>query len=101
MNYADFKRSLSEKVPPAELSLPLDALWHAAKGDWEAAHERAQRQHDAAGAWVHAHLHRQEGDLDNARYWYSRAGRPSVTGSLDEERDAIVRALCDPAATAP
>jgi len=99
MTYADFKQSLSATTPPAELSLALEGLWHVAKGDWNAAHERAQRQDDPDGAWVHAHLHRQEGDRDNAGYWYQRAGRPVATGPFQKEWETIVRALFEQAAT--
>ena len=73
----------------------LQALWHDARGDWERAHECAQEDHGRDGSWVHAYLHRKEGDLGNAGYWYSRAGRPvpekSVT--LDAEWDAMAREL--------
>jgi hypothetical protein len=71
----------------------LQALWHQAKGDWDTAHGIAQEQDDQAGAWVHAHLHRAEGDAANAGYWYRRAQKPLPTSSLDEEWDAIAMAL--------
>jgi hypothetical protein len=73
--------------------LALEALWHAAKGDWNAAHERAQNQGNRDRAWVHAHLHRQEGDADNDVYWYSRAGRPVAGGSIADEWEALVQEL--------
>jgi hypothetical protein len=95
MDSQAFKRSISAAAPPAGLSLALQALWWAEKGDWEKAHECAQAQEDAAGAWVHAHLHRQEGDLANAGYWYRRAGKPVASEALVVERDAIARALLD------
>jgi len=79
--------------PPPGLSAPLLALWHDARGDWARAHEVAQSIDDATGAWVHAYLHRKEGDLGNARYWYRNAGRPPATGPLDDEWIAIAETL--------
>ncbi len=95
MDSQAFKRSISAAAPPAGLSLALQALWWAEKGDWQKAHECAQAQEDAAGAWVHAHLHREEGDLANAGYWYRRAGKPVASEAPAVERDAIARALLD------
>ena len=95
MDSKTFKRSISAVAPPAGLSLALQALWWAEKGDWQRAHECAQAQEDATGAWVHACLHREEGDLANAGYWYRRAGKPVAAGSLMAERDAIAYALLD------
>jgi hypothetical protein len=88
-----FRESLSQAAPPAGLSLPLHALWYASRGDWDAAHERVQESPDRDGAWVHAHLHRQEGDLGNAAYWYRRAGKPVATATIEEEREALIEAL--------
>ena len=93
MTYEEFERSLASATPPAGLSAPLSALWHDAHGDWHRAHSIAQDVEDATGAWVHAYLHRKEGDAGNARYWYGRAGRAPASGDLDEERTQIVRAL--------
>ncbi len=73
----------------AGLSLPLQALWHDDRGDWDRAHELAQAAAGKAGDWVHAYLHRKEGDAGNARYWYARAGRPEFRGSLADEWTAI------------
>jgi hypothetical protein len=70
MTPAEFKRSLSQSTPPATCSPALVALWWAARGDWNAAHEIVMKHDDADCAWVHAHLHRVEGDVSNARYWY-------------------------------
>ncbi len=80
-------------VGPEALDAAHQALWWAAKGDWERAHEAAQSVSDTATDWVHAYLHRVEGDLENARYWYARAHRPEAQGPLDAEWDAIVTAL--------
>jgi len=89
----EFKRTTSDNSPPADLPPPLLALWHDARGDWTTAHETAQEIEDTAGSWIHAYLHRKEGDLGNAGYWYHRAGRPERRGSLEEEWDEIAAAL--------
>jgi hypothetical protein len=93
MDLNGFKQSMNEATPPASLSHALQALWWDAKGDWDKAHEHAQAQDDAAGAWVHAYLHRKEGDASNAGYWYRRAGKPHATVSLDDEWADIAAAL--------
>jgi hypothetical protein len=93
MDLESFTDSLSGAEPPAGLSPALQALWHEARGDWARAHRLAQSQGDAAGAWVHAYLHRVEGDAANAGYWYRRAGRPPARGPLAEEWREIVSAL--------
>lgn len=95
MNGKAFKRSLSAPAPPAGLGAAIEAVWWDAKGDWPKAHECAQAQEDAAGAWVHAYLHRKEGDLANAGYWYRRAAKPVAAGSLAAEWDAIVQMLLE------
>lgn len=93
MDVHGFTASLAAPAPPAGLSRALDALWYEAKGDWDRAHQLAQREKSAAGAWVHAYLHRVEGDSDNAAYWYRRAQRPVADGPVREEWAAIVKAL--------
>ena len=93
MTVDEFRDSLSEAAPPAHLDHALAGLWWDAKGDWTRAHESAQQDEGPAGSWVHAYLHRKEGDLGNAGYWYSRAGRPPCGSGLDEEWLAIVEAL--------
>ena len=92
MTLEEFRQTLSATSPP---SLPplLRALWHDAQGDWEAAHAIAQDVGDADGAWVHAYLHRKEGDLSNARYWYRQAGQETATDTLESEWSRIVAAL--------
>jgi hypothetical protein len=90
---AGFQASLAAATPPAGLSAALEALWWDAKGDWGTAHQRAQASEDDAGSWVHAYLHRKEGDLSNAGYWYRRARRPVSAASLAEEWAAIASAL--------
>jgi hypothetical protein len=93
MTPADFARSLTKPAPPAAFAPALQALWWAARDDWTAAHEIVMRHDEADCAWVHAYLHRAEGDLSNARYWYRQAGKPVATAALDAERDAIIAAL--------
>jgi hypothetical protein len=93
MTIDDFKTTLSEPRAPAGLSAVLVALWHDGRGDWNAAHEVAQDVPDPDGAWVHAYLHRKEGDASNAAYWYRRAGKPVFKGSLQEEWKEIVTAF--------
>ena len=90
---SDFRRSLADQDPPGGPSAPLVSLWWAAKGEWDKAHAIAQDDDSADAAWVHAHLHRVEGDLGNARYWYARARRAPATGPLKAEWEAIVAAL--------
>jgi hypothetical protein len=90
---AAFRQSVAEGLPPHGLPSPLLALWWALRGDWERAHECAQADESAAGAWVHAFLHRREGDLANAAYWYRRAGRPMPDHGLDEEWSTIAGTL--------
>lgn len=93
MNLSEFRATLSSPTPPADLTGPLTALWHDGRGDWEAAHRTAQDIESADGAWIHAYLHRKEGDEGNAAYWYRRAGKPIPSGPLDDEWTAIVIAL--------
>lgn len=94
MNTEDFVRHANQNDhPDSEWSAPLRALWHAEKGDWDAAHRVCQEVDIPAGAWVHANLHREEGDLSNALYWYSRAGKPESDAPVDEERREIIAAL--------
>jgi hypothetical protein len=95
MSFEEFKASLSSATPPAGLGLALQALWLDAHGDWDAAHGAAQEDHGKEGAWVHAFLHRKEGDPGNAGYWYARAGRrsPPETLTLEAEWAAIASEL--------
>jgi hypothetical protein len=90
---ADFKRSLRQHQPPAGSAPALAALWWLRKGDWTRAHEIVMEADDADAAWVHAHLHRVEGDLSNAQYWYRQARKPMAKATLDDEWEAVVTAL--------
>lgn len=93
MDVETFRAALTREAPPTEWSAALRALWHDARGDWDRAHEIAQEDESADGSWVHAYLHRREGDHSNARYWYNRARRPVSAQSLDEERESIAADL--------
>ena len=93
MSVGEFKASLAGAAPAPGLDAPLAALWWAAKGGWDQAHKIVQDEDDKDSAWVHAYLHRVEGDSGNAGYWYRRAGKPVATGSLENEREQIVSTL--------
>lgn len=100
MSHDAFTRSLAGDAPPADLDIARQGLWWAGKGDWDRAHGCVQQREGEPDAdWVHAHLHRREGDLGNARYWYRRAGRPEARESLDAEWHAIARAFFPDAVT--
>jgi hypothetical protein len=88
----EFKETFAAEVPPT-VEPALVALWHDARGDWEAAHKVAQDIRGTTGAWIHAYLHRKEGDLANARYWYERAQRAEARDSLESEWTRIASAL--------
>ena len=97
MDLAVFKSSTAQAKPPAAIGLALEALWWDAKGEWDKAHACAQKiENQADGQWVHAYLHRKEGDLDNAGYWYRQAKRPVAKESLTHEWEAIAAALLAP-----
>ena len=93
MTLAEFKRSVSRTKPPSGLEPALAALWWGAKEDWERAHALVMDEGGKACAWVHAYLHRVEGDLANARYWYAQAGQATPSGPLRTEWDSIATAL--------
>ena len=85
MTYEEFMATVNEDRPPVGCVPCLEALWHEKKGDWDKAHRIAQDIQTWEGSWVHAYLHRVEGDQGNAGYWYHRAGRPFSNLSLEEE----------------
>jgi hypothetical protein len=94
MTLQEFIQSTAAKSPPAGCTPMLEALWHLRRGDWRRAHEIAQAHEDRKpSAWLHAHLHRVEGDLPNAAYWYRRAGRKAADSALDEEWEALATHL--------
>ncbi|MEO8582957.1 MAG: hypothetical protein ABI415_04120 [Flavitalea sp.] len=93
MNYYEFIKTLSQEEPPAGLSPLLLSLWYDGKNDWESSHNIAQDVNDKNGSWIHAYLHRKEGDLSNARYWYHKAGKHEPLLSLGEEWKVLVRAV--------
>ncbi len=88
-----FSESLLKDSPSDSLSPELMALWYDAKGNWDAAHDLINDMEGKDAAWVHAYLHRKEGDIGNAGYWYRRAGKELSNLSLEEEREEIIGAL--------
>jgi hypothetical protein len=90
MNLTDFNESISSNNPQAEMSVYLKALWYDAKDDWDKAHQLIQDLHDRNASWIHAYLHRKEGDIGNADYWYNKAGKKRPAISLPEEWEHIV-----------
>lgn len=94
MTLEEFRATLTQTQPPPVAPV-LRALWHAARGDWNEAHRIAQDINDRDGAWVHAHLHRQEGDAGNAGCWYRQAGQREAVDALEAEWARIVTALLE------
>ena len=96
MNYREFVATLEAPDCPGELEPSLRALWHDARGDWDAAHEIVQQLHDRKAARIHAYLHRKEGDEWNSRYWHRQAGSVYPEGmALEEEWESLARELLD------
>ena len=93
MEFETFKQSIDNNIPPAEVSVYLLALWYDAIGDWDQAHGLVDSLEDGTACWVHAYLHRKEGDLGNADYWYRKAHKKRPSISLPEEWEMIVKAL--------
>jgi len=93
MTLQEFRESLSQPAPPTPENLALTGLWWDAKSDWTRAHESAQQDQGPAGAWVHAYLHRKEGDISNAEYWYGRAGKSIARNALEQEWMEIAKSL--------
>jgi hypothetical protein len=93
MDLEEFRGSLSEAQPPESASPLLTALWWEAKGDWAKAHAIAQDVESPEGAWVHAYLHRKEGDEGNAGYWYRQARKPHSRARLEAEWEEIAGEL--------
>lgn len=95
MTFQEFRTAAGSPQPPEGLAGPLLALWQDRQDDWHGAHQTVQEDASAAAAWVHAYLHRKEGDLSNAGYWYQRAGKPAASGSLESEWEELARALSE------
>lgn len=93
MQFEIFEQSLKNAIPPATISGHLLAMWYDGKGNWNKAHSLADSMDDATACWVHAYLHRKEGDQWNANYWYRKAGKKMPDTTLQQEWEAIVKAL--------
>ncbi len=94
MDIAEFEASFALQEPSRDWKTALQALWWDTRGDWDRAHALAQvDEADRQCAWVHAYLHRKEGDLANAAYWYRRAGQPVADSSLSAEWRALAEAV--------
>ncbi len=95
MTIDELRQSLTRAEPPSSSPPLVRALWLDGRGDWSGAHGVAREDESPAGSWVHAYLHRKEGDNDNAAYWYRRAAKPPCTGDLAGEWESIARALLE------
>lgn len=93
VSFDDFENSLNTSSPPEDLSVYLRSLWYDAKGDWDKAHKIIQDVEDKNASWIHAYLHRKEGDIGNADYWYGRAGKTRPSVSLQVEWENMVKAM--------
>lgn len=93
MSFEEYLYSVAQPEPPIGLSPILLSLWWDKKGEWERSHDIAQDLHTKDGSWIHAYLHRKEGDIWNADYWYSRAGKTRPDTSPDIEWESIVRSF--------
>ena len=93
MDFETFNKSLSAAAPPAGVTIYLQSLWYDGKGDWEQAHTIIQDIEDKTASWIHAYLHRKEGDKWNAQYWYTKAGKPMPSNTLQQEWEGMVKAL--------
>lgn len=93
MKLYEFKQTLSGNEPPRDLAVYLQALWFDAKGEWDKAHDIVQDIHDENALWIHAYLHRKEGDVFNSEYWYNRAGKKRCNEPLQNEWEAIAEAM--------
>ena len=95
MKFEEFKSSLDTTSPPKEISDYLESLWYDAKGNWNKAHDVISSIEDNNAAWIHAYLHRKEGDIGNADYWYNRAGKKRPEYSLEKEWEEITKGFLD------
>ena len=95
MDLSLFKKSIEGNEPPQEASVYLKALWYDAKGEWDRSHKLIQDIDDHKAAWIHAYLHRREGDIGNADYWYERAGKKRPECTLENEWEELATALIE------
>ena len=93
MDLIIYKESLSGIEPPENISVYLKALWYDAKGEWDRSHKLIQEVNDKNAIWIHAYLHRKEGDIGNADYWYRRSGKTRPSLSVEKEWEELVTAL--------
>jgi len=93
MTFEEFQNSLNQSQPPGQISQNLQALWYDANGEWNKAHNIVQETSGFEGDWIHAYLHRKEGDLSNSSYWYSRVGKKRPDIPLDVEWEELVNYL--------
>lgn len=102
MRFEDFTSAIAQGKPcPSSLPPALQGLWIDRQGNWDQAHQIVQDANDQESAWVHAYLHREEGDIGNARYWYRRAGKPASQTSLAIEWEDIAKELCSKLSSVP
>ena len=93
MQFEAFKQSMKHTLPPEGITVYLSAMWHDGQGNWDKAHSMIDHLEDTNACWVHAYLHRKEGDIWNADYWYRKAGRKRPAIGLQDEWEIIVKAL--------
>ena len=95
MIYNTFIQSLKNNSPPIGISKPMQAMWYAKKGNWYKAHQIAQNITSDSGSWIHAYLHRVEGEESNARYWYNMANIKPINTDFNEEAKRIITHILD------
>ena len=93
MNFKSFIISTKNDSPPSDITDMELAMWYALNDSWDNAHQTAQSIKNDLGSWIHAYLHRIEGDIGNANYWYRKADRPPYQGPLDDEAEEIIRSI--------
>ena len=93
MQYDDFIKLTKESEPSDKLSGVYLAIWYAVKDNWDMAHNIVQDINTETASWIHAYLHRVEGDIGNAHYWYNRAGKKAYSGDLKPELDDIIKTV--------
>ena len=95
MDYNTFKISIKYDVPSSNFTEPELAMWYVLNNNWDSAHQTAQSINNKLGSWIHAYLHRIEGDLSNANYWYQRANLIPFQGSKEDEAEEIIRCIVE------